>query len=245
MQFFHAVPGKRIEVFDSESDIILYDEKTNQISLPAELNTKENFETFPAWSPDGKYLYYCSAAGKDVNEYNQVKYSLMRIRYDVVSNSFGDTDTLFSAPGNDKSVSFPRISPDGNWLIMTISDYGNFSIWHKEADLYLINLTSGKVSRLSLNSDQTESYHSWSHNGNWIVFSSRRDDGQYTRPYIAFFGKQDGSSSKPFLLPQRDPDFYTTCLKAFNLPELVSGKVPLSPRNFQKLFQSKSIEPKS
>lgn len=232
MQFFHALPGKRLEVFDMESDIAIYDHARNILSTPPQLNNKDWFETFPAWSPDGRYLYFCSAKSKPLNEYNQVRYNLLRIGYNQENNAFGTVDTLYSAFAQGKSVSFPRISPDGKWLIFTLSDYGNFSIWHKEADLYAMDLSDGSFHRLDISGNEAESYHGWSAEGNWLVFSSRSDDGLYTRPYFCWINKETGINTKPFVLPQKDPDFYNIFLKAFNVPELVSGKVQVTPDKY-------------
>jgi hypothetical protein len=77
-----------------------------------------------------------------------------------------------------------------------------------------------------LNSPDVESYHSWSSNGHWIIFSSRRDDGSYTRPYIAYF--KDGKASKPFILPQKYPDFYMEFFKSYNIPEFMVNPVQIS-----------------
>ena len=68
------------------------------------------------------------------------------------------------------------------------------------------------------NSGQVESYHTWSSNGRWIVFSSRRDDGSYTRPYICYFDAE-GRDYKPFLLPQEDPEHNLLRMKSYNIPE--------------------------
>ena len=92
--------------------------------------------------------------------------------------------------------------------MFTLASYGNFSIWHKDADLYLMDLLTGETKPLTVaNSDDVESYHSWSSNGKWFIFGSRREDGLYARLYIAHLDEQ-GNASKPFLLPQEDPDFY-------------------------------------
>jgi len=126
----------------------------------------------------------------------------------------------------DRSVSFPRVSPDGRFLMVTLADHATFPIWHQEADLWMLDMQDGNkpVGLDALNSTSVESYHSWSSNGRWIVFSSRRTDGLHTRPYIAYIGA-DGSVGKPFVLPQERGDFYRECMNSFNIPELVKGKV--------------------
>ena len=127
---------------------------------------------------------------------------------------FGTVDTICYVSDRGKSVSFPRISPDGRYLLFCMSDYGNFTIWHPETDLFLLDLTSGNISIPAINSNKTESYHSWSSTGRWIVFSSRRGDGLYTRLYLSYFDSL-GVAHKPFILPQKKPGFY------FKLSEIV------------------------
>ena len=78
-----------------------------------------------------------------------------------------------------------------------------------------------------LNSTDVESYHSWSSNGKWIIFSSRRLDGLYTRFFIAHLNK-NGKFSKPFLLPQKDPDENNLRMKSFNIPEFIKDKITIT-----------------
>ena len=225
-QMFHTTDRNRVEVFDNASDVVVYDVKKDEIVSSPLLMSDRAFETFPAFSPDGKTLYFCSADSLEIPaKYDKVKYSLCSISFDEKTRSFGNVvDTLYNAR-EGKSVSFPRVSPDGKYLMFTLSAYGNFSIWHKDADLYLVNLKNKQVSPLSeLNSKDTESYHSWSSNGRWVVFSSRRIDGLYTRPFIAYIDK-NGKAHKPFLLPQKEKDYYTFLMKSYNIPEFTTGKV--------------------
>lgn len=215
-QAFHTVSRNRIEVFDFSSDVIVYDTETDETLTCPQLHSNTAFETFPSWSPDGKTLYFCSADSVNIpDEYDKVRYALCSIGFDASSKTFGEkVDTLY----NSRSVSFPRVSPDGRYLMFTLADYGNFSIWHKDADLYLLDLKDRTVRRCDeLNSNDVDSYHSWSSNGKWVVFSSRRDDGLYTRPYFAHF--ENGKFSKPFALPQMDADYSMRLMKSYNIPE--------------------------
>lgn len=241
-QVFHSVPGKRIEVVDSKSDLVVYDINANTLITSGLISMEDSFETFPCFTPDGKTLIFCSAKKHTLpDDYNKVKYSLCKISFDAVTGSFGErVDTLISSSVTGKSVSFPRPSGNGKFIMVTLSDYGNFSIWHKEADLYLFNLMDGTFKPVtSANSSNTESYHSWSSGSHWFVFSSRRTDGLYTRPYIAWLD-ESGESTKPFLLPQKDPDFYTNCLQSFNIPEFVTGKVNVNGRGMLKTIDSEA-----
>lgn len=96
---------------------------------------------------------------------------------------------------------------------------------------------------MSLNSDETESYHSWSSNGRWLVFSSKRGDGLTARPYFAYFGSSE-EVGKPFVLPQRDPTLYERMVKTFNRPELIVGKINIDARDFERASREKPAKAK-
>ena len=226
-QAFHFNDKNRIEVMDYASDVFVYDVKKNEVLTFPQLFSDKAFETFPHFSPDGKTLYFCSAEAQKMPEsYENIKYSLCSISFDPATRTFGNqVDTLYNGKENDKSVSFPRVSPDGKFLVFTLSDYGNFSIWHKEADLYIANLQDGTIAPLeAANSDNVESYHSWSSNSRWLVFSSRRIDGLYTHPHLIHVD-EEGKAGKPFILPQKHVSFYSTYMQSFNIPEFVKGPV--------------------
>lgn len=245
-QAFHFNDKNRIEVMDYASDVFLYDVKNNEVMTVPQLFSDAAFETFPHFSPDGKTLYFCSAEAQKMPEsYQEVKYSLCSIPFNPDTRTFGhQVDTLYHGKDNGKSVSFPRVSPDGKFLVFTLSDYGNFSIWHKEADLYLVNLQEGTVAPLeAANSDNVESYHSWSSNGRWLVYSSRRIDGLYTHPHLIHIDAE-GKTGKPFILPQKDASFYSSYMQSFNIPEFVKGPVEYSTHDIAEvtLEQGKTID---
>lgn len=226
-QGFHLNDRNRVEVFDNASDVVVYDVEKHEIVTTPKLFSTQAFETFPSFSPDGKTLYFCTADVQNMpKDFRKVKYSLCSISFNPDNRTFGtEVDTLYHASEDSQSASFPRVSPDGQYLIYTLSGYGNFSIWHKDADLYQIDLKTGEHTVLDIvNSDDVESYHSWSSNSHWLIFSSRRIDGLYTRPYITYIDKV-GQATKPFLLPQKDVDFYHRFMKSYNIPEFITGKV--------------------
>jgi hypothetical protein len=243
IQSFHAVSDKKVEVMDTLSDVIVLDIDKRIILKSRRLSTKDNFETFPNWSPDGKFLYYCSAPAMPLDSFNRIRYSLMRIAFDPSSGTFGTIDTLVSCHKTGLSVSFPRISPDGKYLMFCMSNYGNFSIWHKESDLNLLNLSTGQISKPDINSSNTESYHQWSSTGRWIVFSSRRNNGLFTRLYFSHFDEQ-GNAQKPFLLPQKDPEFYESFMKSFNVPELITSSIKTDPRKLAEVARTTPLKTK-
>lgn len=230
MQTFFRNDKNRIEVYDENSNVLVYSTKEHKVYTCPQLFSDKALETFPTFSPDGKTLYFCSAETSDSmqmpRDYAKIKYSLCSISFDEKTKSFGnEVDTLYNAKKEGRSAKFPRVSPDGKHLVFTISDYGNFSIWHHDADLFIVDLGKGSYQRLeAANSEDTESYHSWSSNSKWLVFSSRRDDGLYTRPYLVKVNA-DGRATKPFVIPQEDPSFYQEFMFSFNIPELIKGEV--------------------
>lgn len=229
-QDFHSLDRNRVEVYDLASDVVLYDVENHVIFTTAVLFSEERFETFPSFSPDGKNLYFSTAEACEMpDEYQKVKYSLCRVSFDPETKQFGTSvDTLFNARLENKSASSPRVSPNGKYLLYTKGDYGGFFIWHKEADLFMYNMETGNHYPLTLaNSSDAESYHSWSSNSNWIVYGSRRIDGLYTRPFVAYINDK-GEAEKAFVVPQKEVEFYDYLMKSYNVPEFIKGKVKVS-----------------
>ena len=240
-QGFHVLADKLIEVFDLDSDLQVYDVRANTLISAASIKKAEVWETFPAFSADGKTLYFCAATPRPIPaETDQIRYNLCSVSFDPATGCIGsEIDTLVFAEGLGKSVSFPKPSYDGKFLVYTLSDYGNFSIWHHEADLWILDLATGESRPMSkANSADTESYHSWSSNSRWMMFSSRRDDGLYTRLYFTHID-ENGQESKPFMLPQKHPlHYYSYMNRSYNVPEFVTGPVDMDRINAEKLINS-------
>ncbi len=226
-QFFHSSGQKPIEVSDLAADLGVYDIGQDKIITSDLLSGDDAMETFPTWSPDGRMLYFCRGnAFKAGTPLDSLRYDLWRVSFDEATCSFGTPECVYGASATRHSVSLPRVSPDGRYVVFVVADYGNFSIWHRESDLYILDLRTGSVRRIDeINSDDVESFHTWSSSGRWLVFSSKRMDGGCARPYFAHFNAETGRFDKPFVLPQKDPSFYDTFLKTYNLPELITSPV--------------------
>ena len=82
-----------------------------------------------------------------------------------------------------------------------------------------------------VNSPSVESFHNWSSNGRWLVVSSRRDDGNFTRPFFAHVDAE-GHATKPFELPTDDPNYHREFMKSYNVPEFMRGAVTIKPQDF-------------
>lgn len=247
-QTFYGISRDKIEVFDMNSDLIIYDVKANSVLTDPRFCGSADWETFPAFSPDGKYLYMCVAhLGLDEQQrqmmqahFEKMKYALIRVPFDANTGKLGDrVDTVYSPSRHGGSVSLPRISPDGRYVMFTKADCATFPIQHVEADLKMIDLNSMKfVNTDVINSPYSDSYHSWSSNGRWVVFSSRRVDGKYTR---LFFSHCDaaGRFTKPFMLPQKNPEQNGELLYAYNIPEFIKSPVRLDREKTAELFRVK------
>lgn len=235
-QFFHSSGRKPIEVSDLAADLTVYDTEKESFLTDSLICDDAYMETFPNWTPDGKTLYFCRGnAYKEKMPLDSIRYDLYSIEFDTASGKFGNLQCVYKASEQGKSVSFPRVSPDGKHLMFTLSDYGNFSIWHPESELCLLTFDTGEVRLLDeVNSNDVESFHTWSSSGRWFVFSSKRLDGLWARPFFAAFNPETGKAGKPFLLPQKNPRFYDTFTKTYNLPELIKKPV----RNGKELIEA-------
>ena len=240
IQRFHATDNKKVEVSDLESSLVLYDIERNEM-MDIKLEGMENYmDTYPEWSPDGRFLYFCRAPLITENyDYKLIRYNIYRVPYAMETRSFGTAELIFDASQGMKSAVFPRVSPDGKYLVCTVADYGCFPIWHIEADLISIDLSTLKEIHLGLNSEFSDSYHSWSSNSKWIVFSSKRDDGRTARPYFSYIN-ENGESAKPFILPQKDPEFYDRFEKSFNIPEFSTLEIKTKPGMIRRLSETKA-----
>ena len=240
-QGFHVQPDKLIEVFDLDSDLQVYDIENNQIITAPQIKREGIWESFPAFSPDGRTLYFTAAAQVEIpGELPQSRYDLFKVSFDPGTGTIGqDVEMIVDASSQGKSICIPKPSFDGRFLMYTLCDYGTFPIWHHESDLWLLDLESGETRPLDeVNSPDTDSYHDWSSNSRWFVFSSRRDDGLFTRLYIAHIDA-DGVAGKPFMLPQRDPEhYYEELYRSYNVPEFVTGPVSFDRIRAQKLINS-------
>jgi hypothetical protein len=235
---FHTT-GETRDLYDAASDLGILRIDSNVVVTPPPIAKPDRLETWPSWAPDGKHLYFCSAPNLKIERLKQIRYDLMRVSYDIDHDRWGEPETIVSARDTRLSAAQPRISPDGRWLLFCLAPNGNFPAYQAGSDLYMVDLSAGAkgpdtsgqprwpMRRLDeINSDLSDSWHCWSSNGRWMVFSSKRRDGLFTRPYLSHF--ENGHFSKPVLLPQEDPEFYDSFVRTYNLPEFVQKPVPVS-----------------
>jgi hypothetical protein len=229
-QFFHTAGDATRDVLDMSSGLVCFDLVQRRFVTAPVLSDPECLTTYPCWSPDGRWLYFSRArrpwhdATFPPTEYAQVRYSLMRVAYDPASGAWGEAEMVRDGPAAGRSFVFPRLSPDGRWLLYTSCDYGCFPIHRPDSALGLMDLRTGRDVPVDINAARTDSWHSWSRNGRWVVFSGKRADGLFTKLYLSYFDA-GGHFHPPLLLPQRDPWFYDTFWYSYNVPELIERPI--------------------
>ncbi|MBQ8502256.1 MAG: PD40 domain-containing protein [Bacteroides sp.] len=239
--YFHATADERQEVYDLASDVLVYHPETHRILRSPLLERVDAFENYPVFSPDGRKLYFTTSPKHSYpDEYREVRYILCSIDFHPEDGTFGNRiDTLADARHLGKSITLPRPSYDGKYLMLTLIDYGSFSVWHKEADLWLYKVDDGTLRPMNeVNSPDTESAHNWDSSSRWFIFCSKRFDGFYTRLYIARMD-EEGNISKPFLLPQEDPwSFYNDGVYSYSLPDFTDAPIRFSHRSMGEGIRS-------
>ena len=185
------------------------------------------------WSPDGQYLVFARAPAQEpnppgapvarfANDPNelQIQYDLYRIPFH--DGQGGTPEPIAGASANGMSNSFPKISPDGRWIVFVKARNG--LLMRPDSELYIVPAAGGEARRLRSNAAPMNSWHSFSPNGRWLVFSSKRDS-PYTRMYLTHLDA-DGNDSPAILIENA-----TASNRAVNLPEFVN----ISPDGMRSL----------
>ena len=250
VQSFHTREITKVEVMESASDLVIYDVKKNRVQTV--LNDSLEFELFPCFSPDGKWLYYCSAhheykqkyedTDELLQEYKTLQYNLYRLSFDAETMTFGEPELIYDAVSKNRSAVQPRISQDGRYVLFAEGPWGLFHIWHTSAQIEILDLETGELLDTKvMNSSLPESYPSFSSNDRWILFESRRDDGNYTRLFFSYFDKQ-GKIHKPFEVPTKDPEYFRFSLWSWSRPEFMKEPVRITPKQFYEKALTEPIK---
>ena len=239
-QNFYTGAQKIVEPWDRMSDIVVLDTETNEL-LRTPLLEGPDYQTTPAFSADGKTIYFSAATEQNMpQDYEKVKYSLCSIAFDAATGTFGETvDTLINGRLLDKSISLARPSYDGKYIMYCQMSHGTTPVDHMDSDLWLMELATGETRPMDeVNSGEADAYHNWAGNSRWFVFGSKREDHYYSLPYFACIG-DDGKATKPFLLPQENPrEYYLANLHSFNAPDFVHERVDLDRGEFTERIMS-------
>ncbi|MBC8470423.1 MAG: PD40 domain-containing protein, partial [Planctomycetes bacterium] len=94
-QIFHSAASEVRDVMDFDSLMAYYLVDSKTVKTTPNLSRKDRLETYPAWSGDGRYLYFCSApvtwSDKTIvpESYDQIRYDLVRTSYDIDRDQWG------------------------------------------------------------------------------------------------------------------------------------------------------------
>jgi tetratricopeptide (TPR) repeat protein len=201
-----------------------YSRATKEQHLLPGADNPRYVQTDAVWSPDDKYLVFARAeaispnpaSGRMAERANdpgevQVKYSLYRIPFD--NGKGGVPQAIEGASNNGMSNNFPKISPDGRWIVFVKNRNGQ--LMRPDSELYIVPFQGGVARRLHANTSRMNSWHSFSPNGRWLVFSSKARS-PYTQMYLTHID-QNGNDSPAILI-----DNSTAANRAVNLPEFVN-----------------------
>lgn len=236
-QSFYGQSKDKIEVYDLWSDLIVYDIDNEKVLQDERFTDTLNLEMFPSFSPDGKWLYFSTAHPVRMPmENDKLHYSIVRVPFDEDTGKLGDVDTVYSSYERGGTAMMPRITPDGRFMLFSLSDGGAFNLYHTESDLQMMDLQTRELLPTDiLNSPRSESYHGWSSNGRWMMYMTKRFDGRYSRLMLAYW---DGTKfHKPFLLPQQNPEDNTLLMMAYNIPEFIKAPVVVSKDELAEFFK--------
>ena len=181
-------------------------------------------QTDGVWSRDGKWIVFARAEAKaprspgvppalNANDpyETQIQYDLYRIPFN--NGKGGTPEKIVGASANEMSNNFPKISPDGKWIVFVQCKNGQ--LMRPDSQLYIVPFGGGAARRLRANTSLMNSWHSFSPNGRWLVFSSKARS-HYTQMYLTHIDA--GGNGSPAILI----DNTTAANRAVNIPEFVN-----------------------
>ena len=230
---FVAMPDLMISqlFFPIKGILVVYDRETHTFAPLPGADDPQYVQTNAVWSHDGKYIVFARTKAyhaqrleqqnsalvneKDVPEFTVEK---QPFRYDLYRIPFNDgkggtPEPLRGASGDGMSNYFPKFSPDGKWIVFCKAK--SYMLLQPDSDLYIIPAEGGTARRLRYNTARMNSWHSWSSNSRWLVFSSKVN-GPYTQLFLTHID-ENGDDTPPVLLER-----FTSSDRAANIPEFVN-----------------------
>ena len=201
-----------------------YSRETGKLTPLPGADDPRYVHTGAAWSPDGEFLIFSRAEARDAyvpggklaeyaNDPNetQIRYDLYRVPFHAGKG--GKPEAIEGASRNGMSNSFPKVSPDGRWIVYVQARNGQ--LMRPDSQLYIVPAAGGKARRMRCNTPSMNSWHSFSPNGRWLVFSSKARS-PYTQMYLTHL--DDNGNDTPAILIENA----TAANRAVNIPEFVN-----------------------
>ncbi len=217
--------------FPVKGILAVYDRVEKSFQALPGADDPDYVQSNPVWSPDGKTIYFARSEGIELEGIDKIKSILLPpdlvqdfitgkqgFQYDIYRVSFnngkgGTAEPVAGASHNGKSNYFPRISPDGQWLVFTQAE--NFMLLQKDSELYIMPAKGGKPRKMQCNTSNMNSWHAWSPNSRWLVFAAK-ERGPYTQLYLTHVD-ENGRDSPPVVL-----EYFQYDGRAANIPEFVN-----------------------
>ncbi|HWR54757.1 MAG TPA: tetratricopeptide repeat protein [Bryobacteraceae bacterium] len=214
-----------LQVFYPTRGIVAcYSRATGKIQALPGADDPSYVQTNAVWSPDGSYLVFSRAKATDpypegrklaeyANDPNEppIRYDLYRIPFN--GGRGGKPEPIAGASRNGMSNSFPRVSPDGRWIVFVQSRNGQ--LMRPDGQLYIVPAEGGRARRMRCNTPLMNSWHSFSPNSRWMVFSSK-GESPYTQMYLTHIDEK-GNDTPAILIENA-----TAANRAVNLPEFLN-----------------------
>jgi len=221
-----------------------YSRETGRVEALPGADDPDYVHTNAVWSPDGRHLVFARAKARDpypegrqpaafANDLNEtpIKFDLYRIPFN--EGKGGRAEPIAGASRNGMSNSFPRVSPDGRWIVFVQSRNGQ--LMRPDGLLHIVPSKGGKARRMVCNTPLMNSWHSFAPNGRWMVFSSK-GRSPYTQMFLTHIDEQGNDS--PAVLVENA----TAANRAANLPEFVNipadglVRIDVPAAEFYRLF---------
>jgi tetratricopeptide (TPR) repeat protein len=204
--------------------LVWYDRDSRKLQPLPGADDPRYVQANAVWSPDGKYLVFARAEAKDPSPPDgkmaayandpaeiQIQYDLYRIPFN--DGKGGKAEPIAGASRNGMSNSFPKVSPDGRWIVFVQAHNG--LLMRPDSQLYIVPAEGGQARRMSCNTPLMNSWHSFSPNGRWLVFSSK-SRSPYTQMFLTHIDAEGRDS--PAILIENS----TAANRAVNIPEFVN-----------------------
>jgi Flp pilus assembly protein TadD len=234
-----------IQVFYPTRGILAwYDRKEQKLRPLPGADDPQFVHTSAFWSPDGKYLIFSRARAMDpypagapkpeyANDPNepQIQYDLYKIPFN--DGRGGKAVPVEGASANGMSNNFPKVSPDGRWIVFVQNKNG--LLMRPDSKLYIVPFAGGKARLMNCNTSLMNSWHTFSPNGRWLAFSSKARS-PYTQLMLTHIDAE-GNDTPAIMV-----DNTTAANRAVNIPEFVNvppdgiEKIDPQATEFYRLF---------